>query len=70
MKLEDYGLKYFLSVVAMVLVIEGIPYFLSPQSIKKWLSLILNMDNRSMRIFGLSSMITGLAVLYVVMRII
>ena len=70
MNLEDYGLKYFLSVVAMVLVIEGIPYFLSPQSIKKWLSLILNMDNRSMRIFGLSSMITGLAVLYVVMRII
>lgn len=70
MKLEDYGLKYFLSVVAMVLVIEGIPYFLSPKSIKKWLSLILNMDNRSMRIFGLSSMITGLAILYVVMRII
>jgi len=54
----------------MVLVIEGIPYFLSPGSIKKWLSIVLKMDDRSMRIFGLSSMIIGIVILYVTMRVV
>ena len=56
--------KYFLSVIGLVLIIEGSPYFLFPDKLKKFLAQILNISDSYLRMFGLVVMLTGLIVLY------
>jgi len=52
--------------VALVLVIEGIVPFLSPDTVRRMVVSMAQMDNRSMRIAGLLSMLAGLGLLYLV----
>jgi uncharacterized protein YjeT (DUF2065 family) len=68
--METFGLKYFLSVLGLVLVIEGIPYFLSPGGIKKWIAILLVMPERNIRIIGFVFMFAGLFVLYLGLRVV
>ena len=55
-----------LSVIGAVLVLEGIPYFLSPSKVKKWSMMIQEVDDKVLRIMGLISMILGLILLYLI----
>ncbi len=50
--------------MALMLVIEGIVPFLSPDAMRRMLAAMLEMDNRSIRIAGLISMLGGVALLY------
>jgi len=50
--------------VALLLVIEGILPFLSPTKMRSILLRILEMDDKSLRISGLVSMLIGLIMLY------
>jgi uncharacterized protein YjeT (DUF2065 family) len=50
--------------MALMLVIEGIVPFLSPDAMRRMLTAMLQMDNRSIRIAGLISMLGGVALLY------
>ncbi len=52
--------------LALLLVIEGIWPFLSPRSMREVLVMIAQQDNRSLRISGLVSMISGVILLYLV----
>ncbi len=54
--------------VALMLVIEGMVPFLSPDGMRRMLAAMLQMDNRSIRIAGLISMSLGVALLYWVRR--
>jgi uncharacterized protein len=56
--------KYFLSVFGLVLIIEGSPYFLFPEKLKKFLAQIINISDGYLRVFGLVVMLAGLMVLY------
>lgn len=49
--------------IALVLVIEGILPFLSPQSLRAAYSMAAKMDDKSIRIMGSVSMAFGLALL-------
>lgn len=51
---------------SMLLVIEGIIPFLYPQRWKNMVQTLAQLDNRSMRIMGLVSMLLGTALLYLV----
>lgn len=55
-----------LAAVALVLVIEGIIPFLNPQSLRRMMETVGQLDNRTLRIIGLSSMICGIVLLYIV----
>lgn len=55
--------KYFLSVIGFVLIIEGSPYFLFPEKLKKFLTQILNISDGYLRMFGLMVMLAGFVVL-------
>lgn len=55
-----------LSALALVMVIEGIVPFLSPQSLRRMLETAGQLDNRTLRIIGLASMICGIFLLYLV----
>jgi hypothetical protein len=48
----------------MVLVVEGIPYFLGPDKMKQVMHVVLEQDDRTLRIFGASIMIIGLLIVY------
>ena len=51
---------------ALVMVIEGILPFLNPGALRKMLIVVNEMDDHSLRIGGLISMIIGVVMLYLV----
>ncbi|AKH19847.1 DUF2065 domain-containing protein [Sedimenticola thiotaurini] len=52
--------------LALVMVIEGIIPFLSPGTTKQMVLAIVKMDDKSLRISGLISMVLGVLALYLV----
>ena len=52
--------------LALVLVLEGVLPFLSPAVVRRMLETVSQVDDRSMRISGLVSMMAGLVLLYLV----
>jgi len=61
-------MKFFLCVVGMVLIIEGIPYFASPDKMKEILLKLPLVPSPYLRLFGLSAVITGLILIYFATR--
>ncbi len=57
-------MELFLCVIGMVLVVEGIPYFLGPDKMKQFMSVVLEQDDKTLRIVGASVMIIGLLIVY------
>ncbi len=58
-------MKFFLSVIGVVLVLEGIPWFLSPQGFKRMLLQMLPLHDATLRLMGLGLMLSGLLVVFV-----
>jgi hypothetical protein len=56
----------FFVAIALMLVIEGIVPFLNPGGLRRALDLLARLDDRSLRIGGLISMLAGVAILYFV----
>ncbi len=54
----------FLVAISLVLVIEGLLPTVNPNGYKKALSMLLQMDNRHVRTWGLFSMVLGTFLLY------
>ena len=59
-------MKYFLTALGLALILEGMPYFLAPGAIKKMLEMLKDQPEKFLRIFGLTSMMVGLLLLYLV----
>jgi uncharacterized protein YjeT (DUF2065 family) len=57
-------MKYFLCVLGMVFIIEGLPYFIFPEKLKIYLAKIITMPESTLRFLGISAMIIGLILLY------
>lgn len=51
---------------ALLMVIEGIWPFLSPESLRRTLLSVAEQDNRTLRIIGFVSMLAGVGLLYFV----
>lgn len=60
-------MRYFLSVFAMVLIIEGIPYFMFPSKFRELIKKLEEMEDSHLRLAGLIMMIIGLLLLYISM---
>ncbi len=50
--------------LALYLVLEGIFPFLNPQALKRRMLAMSQLDNAPLRVFGLVSMLSGLALLH------
>jgi uncharacterized protein YjeT (DUF2065 family) len=57
-------MDYFLCVIGMVMIIEGVPYFAAPERMKGWMAKIMEMAPGSLRRFGLVMMVAGLFLVY------
>jgi len=52
--------SFIVTVVGCVLFFEGIPYFLSPNTLKKVMLQVLQMEERALRRIGFLLMLSGL----------
>ena len=57
-------MEFFLSVMGMVLVIEGLPYFAFPEKMKFWVQTMLKMQEGTLRKIGLILMLVGVFLVY------
>lgn len=57
-------MDFFLCVLGMVFIVEGLPYFAAPEKIKVYLLKIVEMPEGSLRIFGFTAIATGLLLVY------
>lgn len=58
-------MKFFIVVIGMVMIIEGLPYFAFPQRMKTWIHKVLELPEKNLRTFGLLLMLIGLAMVYI-----
>ena len=57
-------MEYFLCVIGMVMIVEGLPYFASPSKMKDWIGKLLEMPDTTLRGMGFALMIIGLFLVY------
>ncbi|MBF0438920.1 MAG: DUF2065 domain-containing protein [Magnetococcales bacterium] len=57
-------MKDFLSALGLVLILEGMPYFLSPERMRFWVAQIVILPDAMLRRTGFVLMMIGLLVVY------
>jgi len=57
-------MKFFLCVLGMVLIVEGLPYFAFPEQIKTYFLKVSEIPDGTLRIFGFFSILGGLMLVY------
>lgn len=55
---------FFLMVIGMVMIVEGLPYFVFPENISVWLEKIAAMPAAELRRLGFVLMVAGLGLVY------
>lgn len=62
--MENVNLKFFLCVIGMVLVLEGLPYFAFPEKLKSLYLKMLETSDTNLRMVGFLAMVIGLLLVY------
>jgi hypothetical protein len=62
--MESLNFKFFLCVIGMVLVLEGLPYFAFPEKIKSLYLKIQEISDTNLRMLGFLAMAFGLLLVY------
>ena len=57
-------MKFFLCVMGMVLILEGLPWFGWPEKVKQMMRLLQEQDNALLRRLGFMMMVLGLGLVY------
>ena len=57
-------MDYFLCVLGMVFIIEGLPYFIFPEKLKIYLLKITTLPDSTLRGIGITAIVLGLVLLY------
>jgi uncharacterized protein len=60
-----FKMHFLLTVLGMVLILEGLPYFAFPEKIKPWLQKLLDTSDTTLRGLGFGLMLFGLLMVYV-----
>lgn len=61
-------MKLFLTLLGLVLILEGLPYVASPESMQRWLRQILEMPPHLLRRVGLVAMAVGFVLCYLAQK--
>jgi uncharacterized protein YjeT (DUF2065 family) len=61
---KGHGMKFFLCVLGMVMIVEGLPYFAFPEKMKYMVTKMLAMQDAVLRRFGFLLMAGGLFLIY------
>ena len=60
------NMDFLLVVIGVVMIVEGIPWFLAPGGYKRLLLQLLPMADNILRVIGLTFMLCGLLLVYLV----
>lgn len=63
-----WDMKLFLSLIGLLLVVEGLPYVAAPEAMQRWLRQLTELPPAHLRAIGLVAMGAGFILLYVVLR--
>ncbi len=61
-------MEFFLCVIGMVMIVEGLPYFAFPSKMKEMVLMMVGLDNEKLRKFGFFLMLAGLSIVYLAMK--
>ena len=61
-------MKILITLIGLVLVLEGLPYAACPESMQNWLKQLTDMPPRILRIFGFIAIGIGLLICFVTQR--
>jgi uncharacterized protein YjeT (DUF2065 family) len=59
-------MEFLVVVIGVVMIVEGIPWFLAPGWYKRMLLQLLPVNDAALRLLGLAFMLTGLLLVYLV----
>lgn len=62
--MESVNLQFFLCVIGMVLILEGLPYFAFPEKLKSLYLKMLETSDTNLRMLGFLAMVIGLLLVY------
>jgi uncharacterized protein YjeT (DUF2065 family) len=65
---EHKNMDYFLTVLGMVFIVEGLPYFTFPEKMKLLMGKIPQTPTHWLRTCGLFAMVSGLLLIYLAKR--
>lgn len=66
--MPDRGLEFFLCVIGMVMIIEGMPYFAAPEMMKEVIRKLGEQEDMTLRVLGGLLILAGLAVVFFARR--
>ncbi len=58
--LMKFQWNIFIAALGLALILEGLPYFLGPEAVKKFVGKVLELQPSTLRFFGLTGIIAGL----------
>jgi uncharacterized protein len=61
-------MEFFLCVLGMVLVVEGLPYFAFPEKMKALMNMMHEQDDTTLRIVGGTLLVLGLLIVFLARR--
>ena len=61
-----WDMKILLTLIGLILVLEGLPYAASPETMQRWLRQLTELSPAQLRGIGLVSMLLGFIVLFFV----
>jgi uncharacterized protein len=63
------GMDYFLCVLGLVLIVEGLPYFIAPAKMQEVLSKIPQLPAATLRMFGIAAIMAGMLLVFIAKRV-
>ncbi|MCK5837311.1 MAG: DUF2065 domain-containing protein [Desulfobacula sp.] len=60
-------MQFFLCVIGMVMIVEGVPYFAVPGKMKEMVQMIIRLEDTHLRKFGFGLMMAVLCLVYMAM---
>ena len=58
-------MEFFLCLIGLVMIVEGIPYFGFPDKMRHYMRMIVEQEDSTLRIIGGSLMLLGLLVVFI-----
>jgi uncharacterized protein YjeT (DUF2065 family) len=61
-------MKMFITLIGLILILEGLPYVASPESMQRWLRQLADMNPDSLRLLGIFAMAAGFLLCFLALK--
>ncbi len=61
-------MKLLITLIGLILILEGMPYVASPEAMQEWLSRLIKMPPEQLRKIGIIAMVAGFSLCFLAQR--